>query len=635
MVLSLMRKHAKSLFIKVLLGIIVVVFIFFYGYSMTSKDVAKVATVNGEDISSKEYETAYNEIISNLQNQYQSAWNDNLIKSLDLKNRTLESLIEKKLMSQEAKKIGLDITDKEVQDTISNYQAFQSGGKFDNARYNSLLAQQRMTAQSFESSMSQSLLKQKLVQFLSTFLVVSDQEILDQYTFSNEKTKVSFARFSPDNFRSSTIVDKTMMEKFFGEHKESYRIPAQVKIAYMAMSPSEFSGQVNINEEEIKTYYEDNIDSFKEPKSVKASHILFKLAEGATKDEENKVKEKAESILKKARAGEDFAKLAKEYSDDTQTKENGGELGYLQKGQTTETFENAAFNLKKGEISEPIKTSYGYHIIKVEDVKDERVLDFQEAHDTIKNKLISNESKDLADEKLLSIVDQMPADTDLVQYAGKNGIGARTTDYFSTDAPVVFLEGQTKALDMIFSLQNMEMSDVIEINNVFYLVQVIDKKQSSLPKFDEVSTKVEQDYREYLALQKAKAAAEEYLSKLKSGSDWSVLAQTRGITTQTTDFFTRLEFPKELENLDGLQKMSFHLNKNDRYPDSILENDTGAFVIRWEDSKGIDQEQYKKEMDSYRNNIISAKQQYIFSSWLERLKKNAEIDRSPFEKNYK
>jgi peptidyl-prolyl cis-trans isomerase D len=633
MLLSLMRKNAKSWLIKFLMIIIAVVFVFYFGYSFTSKDTAKVASVNGEIIYSQEYRKAYNDSLTYLQEQYKDVWNDSLIKTLDLEKSTLESLIQQKIISQEAKRIGLDITEKEIQDAISQYQAFQSGGVFDNARYNAMLTNNRTTAEVFEESVAQNLLKQKLVQFLTSFLVISDNEARDQYVYANEKVKISFVKFSPIEFISSLTVNNSLMNKYFEEYKENYRIPAKIKIAYVSAGPNEFRGQVKLDEEEINAYYEDNIDKFKVGKEVKAKHILFRLASDASLETEKAVKEQASKVLEKARAGEDFAKLAKEYSEDASTKENGGELGYFQKGQLVAAFDEAAFNLSKGGVSGLVRTSFGYHIIKVEDIKEARTKDFQESHDQIADMLATNKGKDLADEKMLSLVDQMPYDVDLLNYAGQKGFTATSTDYFSADEPVSFLNGQTKFVNMIFSLQNKDVSEVLEVNNNFYLIQVIDKKTSYLPSITEVSSQVIEDYRGYLALQKAKSAAEEYLSKLKGGSDWSSLAKEKGITPQTTDFFTRLDLPKDIDYMAGFQSAAFKLNQNKRYPDSAFENETGAFVIRWEEKKGIDEQKYKDEKAKYMSSILSSKQQYLFSSWIQRLIDKADIDRSSFEKN--
>jgi peptidyl-prolyl cis-trans isomerase D len=628
-----MRKNAKSLLMKFLMVIIAIVFVFFFGYSFTADETAKVASVNGESITSQEYKKAYNEYYSNLQEQYKDVWNESLIKALDLENKTLEGLIQQKIISQEAKRLGLEVTEKEVQDTISNYDAFKSGGVFDNSRYIAMLSNNRTTAEDFEKSVEQSLLRQKLIQFLTSFLVTSDQEIKDQYTFTNEKVKISYVLFSPSDYVSSVVADKALMNKFFEEHKENYRIPAKIKISYISVGPDEFMSQVKVDEDEIKTYYEDNVDKFKEEKQVKARHILFTVPANATAEVEKTVKTRAEKTLEKARTGEDFTKLAKEYSEDTSTKDNGGDLGYFQKGQMVGEFETAAFSLPIGGISNLVKTTYGYHIIKVEDIREARTKDFNEAHDQIANMLATNKAKELADEKILSLVDQMTSDIDLAQYASQKGLTSATSDYFSSEQPIQFLEDQTKNLNTIFSLQDKEISDVLEINNKFYIIQIVDKKAAYLPSLNEVSASVEMAYKGYLALQKAKSAAEEYLSKLKNGSDWTALALERNKTPQTTDFFTRRDLPNGIDYMQGLNSAVFKLNQVKRYPDSAFENDTGAYVVRWEEKKGIDESKFKEEKDKYIESILSMKQQYIFAGWLERLMANAEIDRSSFAKN--
>ena len=173
MLLSMMRRHAKSWLIKLLIGIIAVVFIFYFGYSFTSKEGVKVAVVNGEIISGLEYQKAYRDLLANLQKQYKNVWSDNLIKVFDLKNRALEGLIDEKLLSQEARRIGLDVTKEEIRNEILAFPAFQFRGGFDEDRYRTLLLNNRMKPENFEKSVAQELLQRELGQLLSTFLPVS------------------------------------------------------------------------------------------------------------------------------------------------------------------------------------------------------------------------------------------------------------------------------------------------------------------------------------------------------------------------------------------------------------------------------------------------------------------------------
>jgi peptidyl-prolyl cis-trans isomerase D len=628
MLLSLMRKHAKSWLIKVLIGIIALVFIFYFGYSFTDEG-GKVAEVNGEVISLMEYENAYRELLTALQQEYQDMWSDSLIEAFDLKNRALESLIEEKIISREAEKTGLDVTEKEIRDRILEFPAFQYNGSFDSNRYRAVLANYRMSGEDFEESIAQELLQEKLMQFLTTFLVVSDQDVLDYYTYLNEKVKISFVQFSAEDFKDSISMDYSMMEDYFEQHREGYRIPENIRIDYVVIHPEDFRDQVDINEWEIRAYYEDNPSMFKQEKEVRARHILFRVPSNATEDEEEKIKEKALSVLEKARSGQDFSELAREYSEGP-SKEQGGDLGYFSEGQMVESFEEAAFDMEKGKISDLVKTTYGYHIIKVEDIKEERVKDFEEVRDQILDILIGNESEDLAHERALSLIDRMPYDIDLAEYAAENGITVISTEYFSRQDPIPYIQGDEKLKKLVFSLQSKEISEVIEFDDDFYIIQVMDRKPSYLPEMDEVADEVEADYKDYLATMEARLSAERFLEKLRQGNDWDELAEEANMKPETTDFFARLDFPENIGVIQGLNEAAFNLSENNRYPEAVFEGGEVIFVIRWEDKQGIDKEKYQEEKQRYADSIISSKRQVLYYSWLQRLKDRADIDRSRF-----
>ena len=175
MLLSLMRRHAKSYLIKFLIAIIALVFIFYFGYSFRSDKSTKVAVVNGEPISGAEYRKAYGEMLSALQRQYGNMWSDSLIEMFDLKKRALQGLIDEKLISQEARRIGLTVTEDEVRSEIMAYPAFQFQGRFDERRYRTVLDQNRMTPEDFEGTVSQVLLKDKVSQFMTAFLPITEQ----------------------------------------------------------------------------------------------------------------------------------------------------------------------------------------------------------------------------------------------------------------------------------------------------------------------------------------------------------------------------------------------------------------------------------------------------------------------------
>jgi len=625
MVLSLMRRHAKSWLIKFLIGMIAVVFIFYFGYSFTSRGGVKMGYVNGEPITGTEYQKTYQHLLEALQREYKNVWSENLIEAFDLRNRALENLINQKLVSQEARRIGLDVTEKEIQKEILAYPAFQSGGRFDESRYRALLSQNRMKPEDFEASIAQELLQRKLSQFLMTFSPVTEQEVLDQYTFSNQKAKISFVQFQAKTYEKSVNVDPKSMEAYFEEHKEEYRIPEKIKITYITIDPDTFKSEVKITNKQVRDYYEENREIFRQEKEVRARHILFKLAQNASEEEEKKVREKASMVLEKARKGEDFPNLAKKYSEGP-TAQKGGDLGFFSEGQMIKPFEEAAFKMKKGEISELVRTRFGYHIIKVEDVKEERQRNLDEVREEIRKALTNMVSTDLAHEKALSLIDQMPYNVVLEEYAERQKVSTKQSGYFSSNEPIPDIGGDDKLRKSIFSFEKNDVSDVLELGGKFYIIQVVDKKASHLPELEDVKEKVKKNFISHLATLEAKSAAEDYLAQLKGAKDWKQLAKERNLIINITEYITRSDYIPQIGYAPELQEAAFGLSENRIYPDGVFQTDRGVIVIKFEGRKGVDMAKYEEEKTNYRMSLMRTKNNVIFADWLKELKGRAEIE---------
>jgi peptidyl-prolyl cis-trans isomerase D len=621
-----MRKHAKSWLIKALIAIIAIVFVFYFGYSFHGREGIKIALVNDEVITAVEYQKSYRSMVEALQREYRGMWSDNLIKVFDVKNRALESLIIQKLVSQEAKKIGLDVTEKEVQDKIMSNPSFQFRGRFDESRYRSVLQNHHMTPEEFEVLVAREMIQDKVEQLLTTLSPVTDQEIQEQYTFANEKVKISYVEFKPDQFKSKVKVEQAGLEKYFEDNKEAYRVPEKIRMAYVVFDPDAYKDQVKISEDQLKEYYEDNLDTFREKKQVKARHILFMLAENASKEEEDKIKQKATAVLQQARAGADFGELAKKNTEDPSGKENGGDLGYFSQGQMVKPFEEAAFKLKKDEISDLVRTSFGYHLIKVEDVKEAKTKSLEEARAEILSMLQKTATTDAAHERALSFVDKMPYQADLLKYAAESKVPVKETGYFSQKEAIPEIGANEKLKQTLFSMERDEPSDLVDAGGKFYMFQVKDKKPSALPTLDEVKDKVREDYVLSIANQAAKSAGEDYLKALKEGKDWAALAKERSLESKTTEFISRQETIPQIGYFQELQEAAFSLNQNKRYADSVFQNDKGVFVIRWEGDQDIDKNKFEEEKKSYRDMLVRLKNQSLFKEWIEHIKSRAKIE---------
>ncbi|MBE9594854.1 MAG: SurA N-terminal domain-containing protein, partial [Proteobacteria bacterium] len=225
MFITLMRKHTKGILIKVMVGLIAVVFIFWGVYAIRETPGAKIAYVNGDLITGMEYEAQYREMLDALQKQYKEYWNDSLIKAFQIKQRALDSLINKRLISQEAARIGLGVTDDEVANAIFTYPAFQVNGEFYEGRYRSLLSYNRMEPTDFESAIKLELLGKKIRHSIKCFFPITNMEIMDYYTYQKEKVNIGFVSFNPRDFKGKTEVKQDEKEAYFEANKEKYRIP--------------------------------------------------------------------------------------------------------------------------------------------------------------------------------------------------------------------------------------------------------------------------------------------------------------------------------------------------------------------------------------------------------------------------
>jgi len=624
MFITMLRRHTKGIMIKVMVGLIAVVFIFWGIYTIRGRPGSKIAYVNGDLITGQEYEAVYRDMLEALQKQYRNYWNDNLIRAFRLRQRALESLIDKRLISQEAGRLGLRITDDEVADAVLAYPAFQVNGQFDEGRYRSLLSYNRMEPAEFESGIRSELLGQKIAQLIKCFFPLTDMEVMDYYTYQKEKINIGFVSFNPQDFTGKIKVNETERQEYFEEHKEKYRISERIKIAYLTLDPSDFVDKAAVEEKEISDFYELNQERFKDPKQIKARHILFKVSPDASKPEETEAKDKALAILKRARDGEDFSALARQYSQDPNTSK-GGDLGYFKKGELAKPLEDLAFTLKPGDIGGPVKTRFGWHIIKVDDIKDAIIKALPDVRDQIVSTLKKDISRDIARERALSLMDQMPYNIDLTAYAAQHGLTANESDYFPRDGTIPGLGGDERLKRTINSLDKGEVSEVVEHEGRFYIIQVVDSKDSYIPKIGEVSDELQKDFIDHQSLVVAKRAAEAYLGKLKGGATWPELAKEKNLKTDETGFFSRGETIPKIGYAPSLFEAAFSLSSQKRYADQVFEVNKKVYIITWIDRKGIDREDFDKEKKAFKQALLVTKERRISDSWLVSLKDKAEI----------
>jgi peptidyl-prolyl cis-trans isomerase D len=622
--LSLFRKHAASGIIKVILGLIVIVFVFWGFEGFRSDRSGRVALVNGEAITIDEYRMAYNNLLERYRQQYGEQLNDEFIEILQLRKQALDSLVNQKLMELEARKLNFRVSDQELADYIRNVEAFQSDGVFDSRKYREILTRIRTTPEQFEQEQRTSLLIQKLRDFIVSNVKVSDDEVLEFFKWINASVKIQFALFDPGKYEISSP-DTEILKAYFEKNKEVFRLKPMRKVRYVHINPEDYTDKVVLSDQEIKEYYDRNIGEFTTEQTVEARHILITVDNDAEEQVWEDKKQQIVSILEKARAGEDFAGLAEKYSEDP-SREQGGQLGVFGRGAMVKPFEDAAFSMKAGEISDPVRTRFGWHIIKVENVNESKTLTFEEAREQINNRLNEIHSKTLAYNAAEEIYQMSFEGDDLVKAAEKLGVSLKTTDFFTDEGPqdksVIIRD---KFTEIAFSLSDMEISEINEFPDGFYIIQLIGIQESRIPDFEEINEKVVSQWILEKQDEMARQDAESFLEKLTSGSVMEEISEEFDVAVTESDFFRRNQTIPNLGYEPEISNAAFDLSHENRYPEKILKGRNGYYIIGFQDRKEPDTGDFEKEKENIQQRLMVQKQMKTFEDWMTQTRNNSKI----------
>ncbi len=621
--LRLMRKHAGNWLIKILLGAIVIVFVFWGVGSFRAQRGGRVATVNGDQITLDEYREAYDNLMEQLRARFGNKLDEKMIKTLQVKRQALNRLINNSLLIQEAKKLKLRVSEKELTNAILHIPAFQRSGVFDKYLYKNVLDRLRMTPESFETAQKNQMLIDKLRTIVTSNAKVSQQEVRDWYDWLNTSVDIEYAFFDPNRYKNIPVSEE-QVQSFYEKHKEKYKTDTMIKVRYVHFDPKQYRSQVKLSDAEVREYYDENMESFKIPKKVVARHILIKVSPDADPETVKKAKEKALEILKLARGGKNFAELAKKYSQGP-SRNNGGYLGEFTKESMVKPFADKAFSMKAGEISEPVRTRFGWHIIKVEKVIDAHTTPFKDAEKEIRKKLTDNKAKSLAYDAAESVSDIAYQGDDLIKAAKERHLKLLTTDFFSKEHPANGIPDPSKFIDTAFDLSTGEISDVREFNDGYYILQLLDKVPPKIPPLDKVRQTVKADLIKEKQDEKAKTEASSFLAALKSGKTFSEESTHFHLTPKTTGFFKRNGSIPDIGYDRGISEAAFQLSRSKKLPENVLKGAKGYYVIQYKGRKITPSEPFDKEEGTIRDQLLAQKKSEIFDALLAQLKGKAEI----------
>ena len=625
--LDQMRRHKGWL--KWSLALVVLTFVVFYipDFLTTNTGAAPsevLAEVEGQPITVGTFTRRYNAQINAYRNAYGGQMNDQLLKQLGIDRQILNQLIDEEAMVAESRKQGITVTDVEIRQRILALPGFQENGKFvGEQRYRQILQFQNppMTTADFETSLRRALQIEKLRSAITGWMSISDKDVADEFTRRNEKVKLDVVPITPQAFKSQVTVTDAELAAFFEKAKDKYRIGEKRKARYAVINVDQVRQTITVPEADITAFYQQNMPQYQTPAQVRASHILFKL-EGK---DEKAVQALAEEVLKKAQApGADFAALAKQYSEDDSNNTNGGDLDYFGRGRMVAEFEQAAFSMKAGEISNLVKTAFGFHIIKVVDSKPDTTRPLAEVRTEIEDQLKWQQAQAEAERIAKSLEATTKTPADLEKLATSRGLPVIEAGLFLVEEAVGGLGPQPELSQRLFASKEGEVTPAMRVAAGWVFATVTGRQDSYVPKIDEVKARVRDDLVGDKAAELAKARATAIASDLKGAKDFAAAAKRAGLEVKTTELIARGAAIADLGISEAVDAAAFALPQGG--VSDAISTPTGTAIVRVVERVNVTPAEIEGGRDQLRDELVNQRRDKFFGAYMQKAKQGLTIN---------
>jgi len=625
--LDQMRRHMGWL--KWSLGLVVLAFVIFYIPDFLRGNAAgaglgdTVATVQGRDITAGDFRRTYDAQLQAYRNAYGGNVSEQLLKQLGIDQQILQQLVDQQAALVEADRLGIKASDEEVRQRIFSAPAFQENGAFiGEQRYQQLLRSQRppLTPAEFERSVREELVLDKLRAVLTGWLSVTDKELEQEYRVRNDKVKLAVVTFMADTFRPQATATDAEVAAYFNDHQVDFKIPEKRKVRYLLVDAEAIRAKATVPEANIERAYNENIAQYTSPEQVRASHILLKT-EGK---DEAAVKAKAEDVLKQAKSGADFAELAKKYSEDEGSAKNGGDLDYFGKGKMVPEFDQVAFTLAPGQISDLVKTQFGFHIIKVVDKKPAKVSTLAEVRQQILDQLASETARAQAADLAQTIASEVSKPADLDKAASAHGLTVQESGFFSREESIPTLGASPEAIARAFEMKVGDVSGPLQSARGFAFETVLAIQPPAMPKLDDVKDRVRDAVIKKKARDLSREKAAAVAAKVKGAADFDKAAKAAGVEPKTTDLITRDAPIPDLGVAPDVMAAAFKLPAGAVSDPITTEN--GTVVFKVVEKKEVTPTEWAANVERFRDEQINDKRNRFFSAYMVKAKQGMKIE---------
>jgi len=617
--------RSNAVFVLVVVVLIVGVFIgtIFLVWGRGSTDSSKsersvAAWVGAVEIPYSEYLRAHDSRMEFYRRFYPGISAGDLEKRFRIKKGALDSAIGRRLLLDEARRMGLVVGDEEIAAKVRETAAFQDKGVFDPRKYREVLASSGIKTVAYEDDVRGELLAGKVRALVQEPVRIAEDDAFEEFRRDTEKVRLSLVILPPPAPVAGATVPLQDARRMFDADPARYTRPERARFAYTAVLAKDFQPAAPATDAELKSYYDQNAAEFKTERSVHARHILFRLAEDAVLEEEKKIRERAQFVLGKARAGTDFAALAREFSQDT-SGPSGGDLGWFSAGQMVPAFEQAAFALGKGEVSDLVRSEFGFHIVKLEETREAGTPSFEQARAEVARKSAAAAARAGVANRVEQINDALDSG-DLEAVAAKFGLTVSTTDLVPREGPLPGPASRPEAAESLFLRAEGEISEIMRQGDDYWVYKVLVKRPAAVPSFEEARAEVERDLLGEKARERSLGEGRLRLEDLRRGEQpQSIASRARGEVRETA-FFTQRDFVAAAGIKGELLQGAFALGVGS-FGGPVGAPDGRVILYRVDGRQPATREAFLAEKEAVIARLRSAKRDQFFESWMEDLRR--------------
>lgn len=530
----------------------------------------------------------------------------------------LEDMVLQHALMIEAKRMGIEVSDQELQQTLQTIPwLYQNGAFIGMDRYQEVIYEQTgMPVAEFEEELRTSALLEKIRGVVTDGIEVSPQQVQAEFRRRNAKAKIEYVMFDPSQFLKAVAVTPQALEGYFKKDAARYKVAEQRQVRYVLIDLDRVRAQVKVDDDAVRQYRTQHLSDFRVPDRVKVAHILFKTT-GKTPAEVATLQKTAAEVLGQIKAGANFGELAKKYSEDS-TASNGGDLGWIVRGQTVKEFEDAAFSMKPGQVSDLIKTIYGIHILKVLDNQPAHLQTFEEVKDSIRSELEKQRLADAQENLANGLAGQLQANPQQFdEIARKAGFEPKESAQFKFGQPVPDLGNSDAFENLAFQLKQGEVGTPISVPKGQAIIQVVGIVPEHVPTLDEVRAQVEADYRAQQSRVLATEQAQQFAARVKTG-DFQKVAKAMGLTVKESKDFTGQD---SVEGLGSGSQLAAAFKLDPGQTSDALTLGMNSAVFRVESHTPANDADLAPQQDRIAEGLLTQKRNLAFELFRQNLKR--------------